>query len=299
MSKNRPKTELFCILPRNGSSAVIFRRGPSKHVLLIKWDLKKDTFLQGQWLKGRIYERRCDLSPKGDKLIYFAADWKLRKGPGSWTAISNPPYLSALALWPNGSAWGGGGLFDTELTVLLNHDTFEMELSKGISLGKNVKVRSLGQYAGCGEDDPIYHTRLIRDGWEVSQEGECNEPDWDGDIVWVYHEPRIYSKKSPYSKSEIDLRMKIKGIHERGKSRYLIDHEVVSENSTPVLNLPRTSWADWDKNGDLLYAEAGKLFRVPYATKSKKLRLSEVQELADFTNLSFEEKIPTEKALKW
>jgi hypothetical protein len=43
--------------------------------LLIKWHLKSDTFEIGQWFKGRIYERRCDLSPSGELLAYFAAKY--------------------------------------------------------------------------------------------------------------------------------------------------------------------------------------------------------------------------------
>ena len=39
---------LFIILARNGRDAVIFRRGPSKQVLLIKWDRRSDHFEIGQ-----------------------------------------------------------------------------------------------------------------------------------------------------------------------------------------------------------------------------------------------------------
>ena len=94
---------LFVILARNAHDAVIFRRGPSKEVLLIKWDRKKDTFETGQWFKGRIFERRCDLSPSGDLLVYLAAK---HKGPiHTWTAVSRPPISQLL---PSGRAWERG-----------------------------------------------------------------------------------------------------------------------------------------------------------------------------------------------
>ena len=51
---------------------MVIRRGPSKSVATLLWDRKRNTFHMGQWLKGRIYERRCDLSPDGKYLIYFA-----------------------------------------------------------------------------------------------------------------------------------------------------------------------------------------------------------------------------------
>src|SRR5690348_8911615 len=97
---------LYGIVARAARRAVIFRRGPSRRVRLLVWDLKADTIEAGQWFKGRIYARRCDLTPCGDKLVYFAASF--RKPFYAWTAISRPPYLTALALWPKDDCWGGG-----------------------------------------------------------------------------------------------------------------------------------------------------------------------------------------------
>lgn len=93
-----PGCRLFVLTARASRKAVIFRRGPSRHVAVISWDLARDTFTVGQWFTGRIYERRCDLSPDGEMLVYFAAGW--RRQPFTWTAISRPPFLTALALWP-------------------------------------------------------------------------------------------------------------------------------------------------------------------------------------------------------
>ena len=118
---------LYALLARDAHRAVVFRRGPSKQVLLLSWDTAKDLIEDGQWLKGRIYERRCDLSPDGRLLLYFAATY--RKPLFSWSAISRPPFLSALALWPKGDGWGGGGEFKTNDTVLLNHCANEMQLA--------------------------------------------------------------------------------------------------------------------------------------------------------------------------
>ena len=61
MAKESPPARLFVILAREAPVGVIFRRGPAGQTLLIKWDTAHDTFEYGQWLKGRIYERRCDL----------------------------------------------------------------------------------------------------------------------------------------------------------------------------------------------------------------------------------------------
>ena len=102
----RRKCRLSVILARDAPVGVIFRRGPTNWTQVIRWNTATDTFDAGQWFKGRIYERRCDLSPSGEKLIYFAAKHHLARNPdpsyrSSWTAISKIPYLTALALWPN------------------------------------------------------------------------------------------------------------------------------------------------------------------------------------------------------
>ena len=74
--------------------------------------LKFDATEVGQWLRGRLYELRADLSPDGKYLIYFAMNghWGSR-AKGAWTAISRAPYLTAIALFAKGDCWNGGGLF--------------------------------------------------------------------------------------------------------------------------------------------------------------------------------------------
>src|SRR5688572_2426031 len=65
---------LHVLLAREAAYAIVFRRGPSKEVCTIGWNRATDEFSVGQWLKGRIYERRADLSPDGKLLIYFASN---------------------------------------------------------------------------------------------------------------------------------------------------------------------------------------------------------------------------------
>lgn len=296
--ESKPRTQLYCIIARNAPIAVIFRRGPSKSVQLIKWNLRNDTFEMGQWLKGRIYERRCDLSPDGSKLIYFAANWKPKKGPLSWTAISHPPYLSALAMWPKGDGWGGGGHFQSENTILLNHRTHEMTLGEGFWIPKRMQIKPFfGEYSGGGEDDPIHAAQLTRDGWEMVQAGSATL-DWNADITWKYDTPRIYQKPMPHNQKYL-LQAQTRGVDEKQKSWYLIDHEIMCADGTSILKLPRTSWADWDSDGDLLYADAGKLFRLSAANIKLGDPASDAKELANFEGQRFTEMPPPPEALKW
>jgi len=76
----KPSIRIYAILARKAPFAVLFRRGPSKQVLTIGWDTQTHEFRMGQWFKGRLYERRCDLSPSGEKLVRDTS-WNI----GCWT----------------------------------------------------------------------------------------------------------------------------------------------------------------------------------------------------------------------
>ena len=102
--------------------ALILRRGPSAWYHLIRWNTRADTFEHGAWFKGRIYEERCDLSPDGSLFLYFALQGSRFRSTyaGAWTAVSRTPWLHALALWPQGHTWGGGGRFLGDREVALH-----------------------------------------------------------------------------------------------------------------------------------------------------------------------------------
>jgi len=160
------------IVARKSPTAVIFRRGPTQWVQLIKWDTDTDIFHLGQWLHGRIYEKRCDLSPDGSLLIYFAQKMSVRAlrdrtVTHSWTAISKPPFLTVLALWPKGQSWDGGGLFKDNKTVLLNH---EPEVAKPHPDHLPLRLHGILKECRYGGDEPIFSERLERDGWSLVQE---------------------------------------------------------------------------------------------------------------------------------
>lgn len=293
---NVSSTRIFAILASNAPVAVIFRRGPSRQVLLIKWNLRNDTLEYGQWFRGRIYERRCDLSPSGELLIYFAAKYKepLR----SWTAISKPPYLSALALWPKGDGWGGGGVFESRRSLQLNHRPGEDELAKGFHLKKNMRVALYGEYSGRGEDFPIYHSLLSRRGWKLVDEGEPKETDCNAKITREYTRPIAYEKSDPWGRR---LRMLIKGVSQNNDAWYWIDYEVLNERDGLLFTLPRTDWADWDSDGDLVFAKDGKLFRLDRRNFSRfQSRGDEaLKQLADLRDLKFESREAPGIATRW
>jgi len=279
-------TRLYAVLARKAPIGVIFRRGPSNQVQLLKWNLETDEIIPGQWLKGRVYEHRCDLSPNGDFLVYFAATYK---GPYStWTAISRPPFFSALALWPKGDAWGGGGLFDANGKGLaLNHRSSEMKLAQNFKLPSAFRIRPLGEHSGWGEDDPILSFRLKRDGWVKIKNGEYKQ-NKHGSKIWIeYLHPEVWEKKSSLGSSAIH--MELHGIHERNGSWYLYKcKKIVNDHA---IDLGRCDWADINSEGVVYFSNEGCLYR--------KHMENNINVITDLSDNKFSEIIPTEDALTW
>ena len=63
---------LFVYLASEAPIGVVLRRGPSAWTRLSVWHTDTDTFEHGQWFRGRVYERRSDVSPDGALFAYFA-----------------------------------------------------------------------------------------------------------------------------------------------------------------------------------------------------------------------------------
>lgn len=288
-------TRLYAILARKAPRAVVFRRGPSRVVLCLSWHTDTDRFEEGQWLRARIYERRADLSPSGERLVYFAASFKPH-GPGSWTAVSRPPWLTALAMWPKGDTWGGGGLFEDERTLLLNH----MPGQDAIGPRSPLRVRPLHAFAGRGEDDPIHSMRLARDGWRVEQEGKEHENAFGAQVWFTYSPAIVLAKPQPGARGEkpVELLQITHGVHERNGAWYVMEHVLRHPKTDEQASLGRSDWADWDHGGDLLYAKAGVLFRLPRRAAAS-LDLGAARELIDLNGHAFEARESPPQARTW
>jgi hypothetical protein len=108
--------------------AVIFYRKSRLTTYCLHLDYEKrkngfrDRLSKGSRFYGRIFPERCDLSPDGNLMIYFAMRGKRTKGksdPSTWTALCTPPWLKAHLFFPNGSTWGGGGVFLRDRRIVI------------------------------------------------------------------------------------------------------------------------------------------------------------------------------------
>jgi hypothetical protein len=274
---------LWVLQAKSAPVAVILRRGPSRQVQMIRWDQQDDSFLCGQWFKGRVYERRCDLSPDGKYLLSFAANHK--PPHGTWTAISRPPYFTALALWPKGDCWNGGGWFLSKHSFVLNHGADQAALAEGFALKK---LRRAGLAKWGGEDATVWWNVLERDGWTRVQDAEFEERKRG----WRATVPERWIK--PHGRFGLTLEMNVVGIGGLVRGWYDLRYRVFSAKAEVI---PETAldWADWDHGGDLVYARDGKIFRRSF----RKKELQSKVELADFTAEKFRNVAPSLEATKW
>jgi hypothetical protein len=280
---------LYGILARDGRSVVVFRRGPSRAVLLLRWWLGSDKIEEGQWFHGRIYEDRCDLSPDGEYLIYFAA--KHGRGFGTWSAVSRPPYLTALALWPLGSTYGGGGIFLGPRWVALNHHSAYMTLAPGFNLPKSWRFES--------SSAAIKRSVSMRDEWEVVP-GKAHHTK-DGNPAWTILDPPWISRRLQPGHTNIALSVITDAIDVRNGPSRQQRAEVSNESGRILRRFDSPDWIEFSYEGDLLIGTAGCLYRL---SARRVRRVSEhplqgAKLVADLRPLVFRQRVAPPAATRW
>ena len=272
---------LAVYLARAATAAVILRRGPSPWAQLTTWDRTNDTFQHGQWFHGRIYERRCDLSPDGELFVYVAAKHAPRTDDDDigevWTAISRPPYVTALALWRNLGSWYGGGVFMSERHVLLDlaceRDAHPKFQPQGLT------------FALCHAESAPWEQRMLRDGWQLVERG------FDPRTHRRVGKREIWQK--PFGRSGINLYRRIDEINfARFGGPYGDTYRL--EITDDLVPLSDVTWADWDDGRRLVFARHGRLFNATV----EGTQLHEA-ELYDFNPLVPEEIVAPDWARRW
>lgn len=259
---------LSVLLARDSANAVVICRHKSKRTAIIGWDRKTDTFEVTQWLKGKLYPSRSDISPDGRHWVYFAMSERGR----TYTVLAKVAYLKALDFYPKKDAWNGGGLFFTNNSYWLNDGGWKHEIGSQTS-GMSVKYQ-WGREAERlqGEDPLIYFRRLRRDSW--SDQGytvinKCNgyntfrkKINDTLDLIKIYHAGLDYPE---------------------GKSPYYEEHVIYNHRTGENMKYPNWQWADVDQER-VLWAENGNI----YGAGIKDVRVADAAALFETGPLHFQ-----------
>ena len=238
---HRGTATLTVLLAREAPSGVVMVRAAKKWTQLVTWDTRSDTFTKGQWLRGHVYRRRCDLSPSGRVFSYFVNKMRWPIGDDfcmhTFTAVCRPPYWTALALWPNGgSTIAGGALFASEDHVLLNQAMFDGP-HDAHRPPRWLRVEPIGV-----DGDSLFARRLTRDGWQlVSARRDTFEEVVGGRL----------ERRSDRCGIRLDFAS--------GRLAYSLLDGGMERSDNPLAG---ATWADFDDRQRLVFAKDGQLFAI-------------------------------------
>lgn len=252
MSAQSPP-RLHVLLASEAPLAVVIRRGPSKWSCTIGWNRETDTFQLGQWVKARLDFTKCDLSPDGQHLLYFALDgrWESEAG-GTYVALSRAPFLKALGLWSTAGTWGGSCRFVDNRSYCVDGDK-EIRRPHNLQIvygpPRTASPHGWKEELVQSESGPRVRTyRPLPGGWVLT------------------HCPRPRMDRHTHRRTALDR--KYYGLHRDGY---------------PSIPTDDWEWADWDRDR-LVWCARGKLFAGSLAETG----LESVRELHDFNDMKFQ-----------
>ena len=248
-SSPAPACRLFVYLARRAPVGVVLRRGPSDWARLSLWHTDTDSIEHGQWLKGRVYERRCDVSADGRLFAAFirksGGGSPLRSGPDSWVALSRPPYFTALAVWFVGGTYHTGACFPADDTLWLGFSDQTTPDIGAVPPGLSIAAPGMLPYierSAEWTERTVHFNRLLRDGWTMTGSSPA---------ITAWH------KRHPSEPRALTMTQLFEGFNRPG-GPYVVDYDVVSD-AGGTTTVGQASWADWDHRGRLVMTRDGRL----------------------------------------
>jgi hypothetical protein len=169
---NAPDVRLYLFFARDRRAAVILRRARDRQYDLIVWDRASGRFEHGQTIRKHVVPESCALAPDGAHFLYAVRNADPMGAAGEYyTAISRPPYFTALALFPHAGPWPLGGRFLDRATFLLEDDQAEDRIGRAERLtrlvrGKVAKGCSSGLRLVSGAPAPLSKAALAEGAGE-------------------------------------------------------------------------------------------------------------------------------------
>ena len=252
----RPPPRIYCIPATAAPVVAVLRRGPSNWSHVGRWDLAQQQYESGAWLHGRIFPRRCDLSPDGRFLCYFAhkptATWDHGE---TYVALSKLPWLTALHAFGTCGTWTRGYYF-TQDGGCEHPEDAKLPIPYGL---RSIEMTQFANERRRGwEEAPDSPPRHPKDFWDGRRNARLHKRQPGGDRLLCLESLGLPGGEFGVDQAVDGLRV------------------LYSLESNGDLELLETlQWADWDREGQLLVA-----------TRSGKLQMWDLE--ADTRNIIFE-----------
>lgn len=252
----KPPPRLALVRSARAPVAVIFRRGPSKDVEIVRWNFTDDHFERGDWFHGRLHDRRSHLSADGALLVYCASRFRKPTADDpralvAWTAVSRVPGLAPIASWPQGDAIGGGGFFIGDRTLWLDVPAAG-DGAGSPPFGAGLTIEPPPELGD--EEEPVYRRRLALDGWVLRQAREINS--LGPARGFRTRTPEVRAKAHPDAASGLVIILERRIDGTRHREHFRIDG-ALSEVRLPPGPL---DWLDWDTRGRAIALSGGRVW---------------------------------------
>ncbi len=259
--KSQTACRLFVYLARSRPLAVVLRRGPSDWARLSLWHTDTDRFEHGQWIKGRVYERRCDVSADGSLFLAFVRQSGGRTQTDTWLAVSRPPFFSALAVWLVGGTYHTGGFFPDASSIWTGFSESAPDVGSLPGWLHTTAPRDIPYVDGTPEwtDRTVHFNRLLRDGWLIRDPST---------------EKTTLGKKHTERPQTLVMTQTFAGFDVQG-GPYVVSYGMEDEKDGWT-DVGIATWADWDHSGRLVIARDGRLLAAAGT--------GQFEELADFND---------------
>jgi len=234
MTRTAPP-RLYCIPATKAPVVAVFRRGPTRWSHVGRWDLVEQRYEPGAWLGGRIFPRRCDLSPDGRWLSYFAhkpsARWELGE---AYVAVSKLPWLTALHAFKTCGTWTRGYFF-TEDGSSVASDEAKLPIPFGL---RSIPVVQFALERQRGWDEaPDSSPRDPRDNWDERRNARMQKRQPGGHRL-------LRVESLGWAGGEFGVEQAVDGLR--------VHYALESDGEIELMH--DLQWADWDAQGRLLVA---------------------------------------------
>ncbi len=234
---------IYCIPAGQAPVVAVLRRGPRSWSHVGRWDLAENSYTSGAWLKGRIFPRRCDLSPDGRLLCYFAfkpnASWKLGT---AYVAISRLPWLVALHAFSTCGTWSRGFHFSDDRSSKCS-GIEDPPIPYSLRLTSAVQFATERRRGWC--EAPDCPPRADGDTWDQRRNVRLLKPQPHGERV-------LRVESLGWAGGEFGSGQAVDGLRVRYRLESDGDHQVLDE----------LQWADWDREGRLLVATRSGMLQI-------------------------------------